>query len=290
MTKAGTRKRAGSGTTSDGARKSESSVSFLILWDSPDAGSNIFAICFILRASFAPFLSAGTAPILVNALDSVQKVRESLADPNALTVLLTGRGHLKFNKVLRKMCESRQLSFDLLGLKPPNDAVTGAWSLPFESSGIAKGLPEKLTYTHERKPGEPVTRFMNTLLFKQTFLEAIAKTFPGIKEMSIFEDRAGHAREFEKMGAAMVEKGLVGSFQRCVKVSITTRARSLTALSFQRPCSASDSAHADELGARVCLEDDPGVEPRSGQRKGRSSQRRRVDVDGRALGQGRLDD
>lgn len=145
---------------------------------------------------------------------SCAKVRESIQDPRALTVLLTGRGHLKFNKALRRMCETRGLYFDVLGLKPPNDVNTGGWTLPFEAAARTKGFPDNLNYVHERKPGEPVTRYMNTLLFKRSFLEALAKTFPGVKEMSIFEDRVAHAREFEKIGADIVERGLVDKFQR----------------------------------------------------------------------------
>lgn len=129
-------------------------------------------------------------------------------------MLLTGRGLLKFNKTLRRMCHSRGLHFDLLGLKPPNDPTTGGWTLPFEPSAHKKGLPPKLSYVHERKEGEPVTRYMNTLLFKRTFLEALAKTFPGVKQISIFEDRAGHAKAFETIGREMIEQGLVEEFKR----------------------------------------------------------------------------
>ncbi|KAI9024803.1 hypothetical protein DFJ74DRAFT_666333 [Hyaloraphidium curvatum] len=149
--------------------------------------------------------------------ETAGKVYESMADPKALTVLLTGRGHLKFNKLVRRLCESRNFEFDVLGLKPPNDPATGSWSLPFEPVAVAKKFPEKLTYTHEVKAGERVQRFMGTLMFKKTFLEALALTFPSAKELRIYEDRPGHAREFERIGAEMVQRGLV---EKCESIQV----------------------------------------------------------------------
>ena len=83
---------------------------------------------------------------------------------DALCVLLTGRSERAFADLVKRICASKGLDFDMMGLKP----VAG---------------PQ----------GE---RFANTMQFKQIFLEAIMETYPSAEEIRIYEDRQKHVKGF----------------------------------------------------------------------------------------------
>ncbi|OTB01975.1 hypothetical protein M426DRAFT_323060 [Hypoxylon sp. CI-4A] len=94
----------------------------------------------------------------------VELVRLSMAQKDALCVLLTGRSEHGFSKLIKRIVKSKGLEFDMAGLKP---AV-----------------------------GPNNEHFSNTMNFKQTFIRALLGTYRKANEIRIYEDRANHVNGF----------------------------------------------------------------------------------------------
>ncbi|PPJ59276.1 hypothetical protein CBER1_04255 [Cercospora berteroae] len=94
----------------------------------------------------------------------VQLVQLSMAEEDALTVLLTGRQEQEFADLIGRMVQSKGLVFDMVCLKPssgPNGEVFGS-----------------------------------TMLFKQALLRDIVYTYYQAEELRIYEDRIKHTKGF----------------------------------------------------------------------------------------------
>ncbi|KAM3422179.1 hypothetical protein BST61_g2548 [Cercospora zeina] len=94
----------------------------------------------------------------------VQLVQLSMAEEDALTVLLTGRQEQEFADLIGRMIRAKELVFDMVCLKP--------------SSG----------------PSGEV--FGSTMLFKQALLRDIVYTYHQAAELRIYEDRVKHTKGF----------------------------------------------------------------------------------------------
>jgi hypothetical protein len=94
----------------------------------------------------------------------VELIHLSNKQKDALCVLLTGRSESGFGELIKRMVASKGLEFDLISLKP---AV-----------------------------GPNNERFANTMMFKQTFLEALMETYRHAEEIRIYEDRVAHVKGF----------------------------------------------------------------------------------------------
>lgn len=94
----------------------------------------------------------------------VELVRLSMRQPDALCVLLTGRGEQRFASLVSRMAASKHLDFDMLCLKPP--------------------------------VGPDSQKFASTMKFKQELLTAIMETYKHAREISIYEDRPAHTQGF----------------------------------------------------------------------------------------------
>jgi hypothetical protein len=94
----------------------------------------------------------------------VDLVRLSMKQPDACTVLLTGRSESGFSELVKRIVKAKGLEFDMIGLKP---AVS----------------PDNL-------------RFVSTMHFKQLFLNALIETYTQAREIRIYEDRPKHTKGF----------------------------------------------------------------------------------------------
>lgn len=94
----------------------------------------------------------------------VKLVRLSMKQEDALCVLLTGRSEHAYADLIKRICKSKKLEFDMMGLKP--------------------------------RVGPQDERFANTMVFKQAFLEAIMETYKFATEIRIYEDRHKHVKQF----------------------------------------------------------------------------------------------
>ncbi|KAB8664851.1 hypothetical protein FH972_026274 [Carpinus fangiana] len=96
----------------------------------------------------------------------VQLVELSMAQQDTLTVLLTGRSEPRFQDLINRMLVSKKLVFDLVVLKP--------------------------------EAGPSNENFSSTMNFKQTFLDALLKTYSAATEICLYEDRIKHVHEFRE--------------------------------------------------------------------------------------------
>jgi len=94
----------------------------------------------------------------------VELVRLSMKQDDAITVLLTGRSEQGFADLLKRIVNSKDLDFDMVGLKP---AV-----------------------------GPNNERFRSTMHFKQVFLTHVMETYKHARELRIYEDRQKHVTGF----------------------------------------------------------------------------------------------
>lgn len=96
--------------------------------------------------------------------DIVSLVEASMAQKDALSVLLTGRGESNFGDLIKRMAKSRQLDFDMVCLKP--------------------------------SVGPAGQKFRNTMEFKQELLKDIVYTYKEAEQLKIYEDRVKHTKGF----------------------------------------------------------------------------------------------
>lgn len=76
---------------------------------------------------------------------------------DALTILLTGRGETRFSEIIKRMVASKNLDFDMIGLKP--------------------------------EVGPSGQKFSSTAAFKQKFLEDVILTYEQAEDIRVYEDR-----------------------------------------------------------------------------------------------------
>ncbi|KAF2219423.1 hypothetical protein BDZ85DRAFT_252657 [Elsinoe ampelina] len=95
----------------------------------------------------------------------VEEVKQSMASPTAVTVLMTGRGQAKFSELLARMVKSKGLEFDMMVLKP--------------------------------SVGPDGVQYYSTLDFKKEFFRVAMLTYKHATELTIFEDRPKQAKGFE---------------------------------------------------------------------------------------------
>lgn len=94
----------------------------------------------------------------------VQLVELSMAQQDALTVLLTGRSEAEFAQLIQRIVSSRRLNFDLIVLKPGADADGN--------------------------------KYESTMTFKQTFLGTLLSTYTTATTLRLYEDRPKHTKAF----------------------------------------------------------------------------------------------
>ncbi|KAF3479968.1 uncharacterized protein GIQ15_06944 [Arthroderma uncinatum] len=93
-----------------------------------------------------------------------QLVQLSMKQKDALTVLLTGRSESGFADLIGRMVKSKQLTFDLVCLKP--------------------------------EVGPNNQRFASTMKFKQNLLDDLMRTYKDADEIRVYEDRVKHVKGF----------------------------------------------------------------------------------------------
>lgn len=87
----------------------------------------------------------------------VDLVELSIKQNDVLTVLLTGRGEQNFADLIKRIVASKNLSFDMICLKP--------------------------------QAGPNNERFRSTMMYKQAILEDLVHTYKDADEIRIYEDR-----------------------------------------------------------------------------------------------------
>ncbi|KAF9934711.1 hypothetical protein FBU30_000569 [Linnemannia zychae] len=129
--------------------------------------------------------------------DLVQVVRESARNPACLTILLTGRYGPLYGDLLCRMTQSKQLDFDLIATKPASAAL----------------IPDKPIETYMK---------LHTFSTKREFLYNLLLEYPGIRKMTIWDDRPGQVAQFRQAGEKWIEEGMLEDFE-VIKVTISER-------------------------------------------------------------------
>ncbi|KAK2794218.1 hypothetical protein FQN51_000919 [Onygenales sp. PD_10] len=136
------------------------------LWNGPTIGFLSTPECFANGGWWHdPSILAATGKGL-EAEEPVQLVQLSMQQKDALTVLLTGRAEGPFENIIKRMVNSRNLTFDLVCLKP--------------------------------EVGPNSQRFSSTMNFKQTFLQDLVVTYKQAEEIRVYEDRVNHVKGFRE--------------------------------------------------------------------------------------------
>ena len=99
--------------------------------------------------------------------DVVSSARQSIAQKDVLTLLLTGRAEKGYSDLLLRMARSRGLEFDMVCLKP------------------------EVTPTNQR--------VRSTMDFKTQLIQALMLTYNRAEKIKIWEDRLPHVKQFRKM-------------------------------------------------------------------------------------------
>ncbi|KAI8344459.1 hypothetical protein BC941DRAFT_408686 [Chlamydoabsidia padenii] len=126
--------------------------------------------------------------------DIVAKARQSLQDPTIMTVVLTGRRAIPFYPMISRMLTSKQLDFDLLGLRPD---------------------PTQECYNDHVKNNKTTTTygassvFVNTLDFKTCFILNLLHNIPSLKQVNMWDDRLNHVKRFEDFLCQLTHQGLL---------------------------------------------------------------------------------
>ncbi|CAO3649894.1 unnamed protein product [Cunninghamella blakesleeana] len=142
--------------------------------------------------------------------DIVEKARISLADPSIMTVLLTGRRKVPFNTLISRMVASKQLDFDLLGLRPDPTQEDHDQHIQLTSSESALSFfmdhPHQKSYHHKKKKKTSQSCivygahsiFQDTMDFKTSFILNLLHNVPSIKKITMWDDRLPHVKKFQE--------------------------------------------------------------------------------------------
>lgn len=122
--------------------------------------------------------------------DIVTQVKQSMADPSHLTVLLTGRRYHPFHALMDDILASKGLVFDIVGLRP-------------DPESDAPDYPNGLMFNHEPNV------FETTMHFKTSFIVSILHNFPSLTDIVMWDDRQSHICVFKEYLIKMRDLGLV---------------------------------------------------------------------------------
>ncbi|KAJ1651029.1 hypothetical protein IWQ61_008309 [Dispira simplex] len=117
------------------------------------------------------------------------EVRHSLADPQCLTVLLTGRNDEKFRPSVNAILRKARLHFDMVFLKD---------------------VPS--VFTHENDPGRDESlastmAIVPTFAYKTLVIDLLLNAFPSVKDLHIWEDRTHHRLRFRTYAQRLEQSG-----------------------------------------------------------------------------------
>lgn len=127
----------------------------------------------------------------------VESARKDIADPNTMTIVLTGRRHHPFHKIVPAMLKSKKLAFDLVGLRPDPESITEHhWEVSAEG---------KLEYDLAGSV------FISTMHFKTCLILYLLNSIPSLAHVVMWDDRIHHVRRFEEYLKILQGKQLIKS-------------------------------------------------------------------------------
>ncbi|KAI8332296.1 hypothetical protein BC941DRAFT_437166, partial [Chlamydoabsidia padenii] len=139
--------------------------------------------------------------------DVVVEARRAIEDSLTLAVVLTGRRVHPFANLIKQMLTSKNLHFDILGLRPdpPTTATTNS------------------NIHHLLDFNEIPDTFMTTMDFKLCFILHLRSKVKTLQDIVMWDDRPSHLPVFEKYVATLVQQGYFK--QGSVKSVVAVRPR-----------------------------------------------------------------
>jgi hypothetical protein len=132
--------------------------------------------------------------------DVVAEARRAIQDPQVLTVLLTGRRIHPFASLIKQMLSTKNLVFDVLGLRPdPASAPADNNALGFNE------IPDT---------------FSTTMDFKACFILHLRSKVTSLQEVVMWDDRPSHLPVLKRFVAGLTKDGyfLHGSVESVIAV------------------------------------------------------------------------
>jgi hypothetical protein len=117
--------------------------------------------------------------------DIVNEARQCIADPETMTVVLTGRRFHPFHHLIPAMLDAKGLQFDLVGLRPDPESVSDHhWEVMQGKHQLAYNLTSSV--------------FKSTMHFKTCFILNLIHNVPSIDHVTMWDDRMPHVRRFRE--------------------------------------------------------------------------------------------
>ncbi|KAI8098688.1 uncharacterized protein BX664DRAFT_271439 [Halteromyces radiatus] len=122
--------------------------------------------------------------------DVVLAARQAIQDPHTVTVLLTGRRAHPFAALVEQMLCSKQLTFDMVGLRPDPSL-----SVDMSSTKTDLGFNEQPDI------------FPTTMDFKACFILHLRSRIPSLQHIIMWDDRRSHQLALQEFISTLINNG-----------------------------------------------------------------------------------
>ncbi|KAI8875166.1 hypothetical protein K501DRAFT_206420 [Backusella circina FSU 941] len=127
----------------------------------------------------------------------VASARKDIADPNTMTIVLTGRRYHPFHKIVPIMLRSKNLDFDLVGLRPDPESISEHHWEVTQDGRLIYDLAGSV--------------FISTMHFKTCFILYLLHSIPSLAHVVMWDDRIHHVRRFEEYLKILQGKHIIKS-------------------------------------------------------------------------------
>ncbi|CAO3600767.1 unnamed protein product [Absidia cylindrospora] len=143
--------------------------------------------------------------------DVVKEARRAIEDPATLTVLLTGRRAHPFGHRIKHMLSTKNLEFDILGLRPDPFIPASSSS---SSSAAAAATTKASTYgdTNESLNNDGLNfneipdTFSTTMGFKSSFILHLKTKLPSLQQIVLWDDRPSQIPVLQEFVATLIDQ------------------------------------------------------------------------------------
>ncbi|ORZ15949.1 hypothetical protein BCR42DRAFT_416197 [Absidia repens] len=131
--------------------------------------------------------------------DVVMEARRAIEDPETLTVLLTGRRAHPFGHRIKHMLSTKNLAFDILGLRPDP-------FLPATKTSAYGDTDESLDNNDGLNFNEIPDTFSTTMDFKSSFILHLKTMLPSLQQIVVWDDRPSQIPVLQEFVATLIDQ------------------------------------------------------------------------------------
>ncbi|CAG8773007.1 19492_t:CDS:1 [Cetraspora pellucida] len=125
--------------------------------------------------------------------EGLSDVRQSMIEPDSLTILLSGRKYSEFHQVITRMVGKKGLIFDIMGFVPEKDVLD--WQLYYNPEIVNKIGLDRYNMLKEYKT--KIYVFTNINQFKEQFIGTILLHHPTIESVNVWKDSLSSSSMFK---------------------------------------------------------------------------------------------